>query len=63
MKVLGGGGVGEETLLQKGPSPTKHFRIKPFKKAHKKTSAAFVRNAAPYFFVRQRNFAVRYMPR
>jgi len=25
IKVLGGGGVGEETLLQKGPSPTKHF--------------------------------------
>ena len=23
LKVLGGGGVGEETLLQKGPSPTK----------------------------------------
>ena len=22
IKVLGGGGVGEETLLQKGPSPT-----------------------------------------
>ena len=25
IRVLGGGGVGEETLLQKGPSPTKHF--------------------------------------
>jgi len=28
IKVLGGGGVGEETLMQKGPSPTKqrtHF--------------------------------------
>ena len=25
IKVLGGGGVGEETLLQKGPSPTKHL--------------------------------------
>ena len=23
--ALGGGGVGEETLLQKGPSPTKYF--------------------------------------
>ena len=27
LKVLGGGGVGEETLLQKGPSPTKHFNV------------------------------------
>ncbi|VZH33774.1 conserved protein of unknown function [Desulfovibrio sp. 86] len=26
LKVLGGGGVGEETLLQKGPSPTKYFK-------------------------------------
>ncbi|SCM74453.1 hypothetical protein KL86DES1_21950 [uncultured Desulfovibrio sp.] len=25
IRVLGGGGVGEETLLQKGPSPTKYF--------------------------------------
>ena len=25
IKVLGGGGVGEATLLQKGPSPTKSF--------------------------------------
>ena len=25
IRVLGGGGVGEETLLQKGPSPTKFF--------------------------------------
>ena len=24
VRVLGGGGVGEATLLQKGPSPTKH---------------------------------------
>ena len=24
VRVLGGGGVGEEPLLQKGPSPTKH---------------------------------------
>ena len=28
IKVLGGGGVGEETLLQKGPSPTKRFNAK-----------------------------------
>ncbi|MDY0259110.1 MAG: hypothetical protein RBR41_05530 [Desulfovibrio sp.] len=28
VRVLGGGGVGEETLLQKGPSPTKHFTVK-----------------------------------
>ncbi|SCM70723.1 hypothetical protein KL86DES1_10586 [uncultured Desulfovibrio sp.] len=28
IKVSGGGGVGEETLLQKGPSPTKHCKIK-----------------------------------
>ncbi len=27
IRVLGGGGVGEETLLQKGPSPTKHFKV------------------------------------
>ena len=27
IKVLGGGGVGEETLLQKGPSPTKYFKV------------------------------------
>ena len=27
IKVLGGGGVGEETLLQKGPSPTRHFSL------------------------------------
>ncbi|MDY0260580.1 MAG: hypothetical protein RBR41_13055 [Desulfovibrio sp.] len=26
IRILGGGGVGEETLLQKGPSPTKHFK-------------------------------------
>ncbi len=30
IKVLGGGGVGEETLLQKGPSPTKSFSTKHF---------------------------------
>jgi len=28
VRVLGGGGVGEETLLQKGPSPTKFSPIK-----------------------------------
>ena len=28
IKVLGGGGVGEETLLQKGPSPAKHDKVK-----------------------------------
>ena len=27
IKVLGGGGVGEETLLQKGPFPAKHFNV------------------------------------
>ncbi len=27
IRVLGGGGVGEETLLQKGPSPTKDFNF------------------------------------
>ena len=27
VKVLGGGDVGEETLLQKGPSPTKNCAI------------------------------------
>ena len=27
IKVLGGGGVGEETLLQKGPSPTKSSNV------------------------------------
>ncbi|SCM71996.1 hypothetical protein KL86DES1_20333 [uncultured Desulfovibrio sp.] len=26
IRVLGGGGVGEGTLLQKGPSPTKFFQ-------------------------------------
>ena len=28
IRISGGGGVGEETLLQKGPSPTKHFKKK-----------------------------------
>ena len=27
IKVFGGGGVGDESLLQKGPSPTKAFQF------------------------------------